>query len=48
MIEHRPHDQLGGTERDWLNAYHARVRETLSPLVDEDTKAWLATATRAI
>jgi Xaa-Pro aminopeptidase len=35
-------------ERDWLNAYHARVRETLSPLVDEDTKAWLATATRAI
>jgi len=35
-------------ERDWLNAYHARVRETLSPLVDEDTKGWLATATRAI
>ncbi len=35
-------------ERDWLNAYHARVRETLSPLVDEETTAWLATATRAI
>ena len=25
-------------ERDWLNAYHARVRETLSPLVDEETR----------
>jgi Xaa-Pro aminopeptidase len=35
-------------ERDWLNAYHARVRETLSPLVDDETRAWLATATRAI
>jgi len=35
-------------ERDWLNAYHARVRETLSPLVDDETRAWLATATQAI
>ncbi|MGH6890044.1 MAG: aminopeptidase P family protein [Rhizomicrobium sp.] len=35
-------------ERDWLNAYHARVRETLSPLVDAETKAWLAHATRAL
>jgi len=35
-------------ERDWLNTYHARVRETLSPLVDDETRAWLATATRAI
>jgi len=35
-------------ERDWLNAYHVRVRETLSPLVDDETRAWLATATRAI
>jgi len=35
-------------ERDWLNGYHARVRETLSPLVDDETRAWLATATRAI
>jgi Xaa-Pro aminopeptidase len=36
------------TEKDWLNAYHARVREVLSPLVDDGTKAWLAAATRAI
>jgi Xaa-Pro aminopeptidase len=39
---------LTSEERDWLNAYHARVRETLSPLVDEETRAWLETATRAI
>jgi Xaa-Pro aminopeptidase len=35
-------------ERAWLNLYHARVRETLSPLVDSETRAWLAHATRAI
>jgi Xaa-Pro aminopeptidase len=35
-------------EREWLNAYHARVRETLSPLVDDETRAWLEKATRAI
>jgi Xaa-Pro aminopeptidase len=35
-------------ERAWLNAYHARVRETLLPLVDEDTRSWLTDATRAI
>jgi Xaa-Pro aminopeptidase len=35
-------------ERDWLNAYHAKVRETLSPLVDGETKGWLDNATRAI
>ncbi len=35
-------------ERDWLNAYHARVREQLSPLVDTETKAWLDKVTRAI
>ena len=35
-------------ERDWLNAYHARVRDTLTPLVDPDTATWLKTATRAV
>ena len=35
-------------ERTWFNAYHKRVRETLSPLVDDETRTWLATATRAI
>ena len=35
-------------ELAWLNAYHLRVRETLSPLVDDETRAWLEQATRAI
>jgi Xaa-Pro aminopeptidase len=30
----------------WLDAYHARVRKTLSPLVDDATRAWLEEATR--
>ena len=39
---------LSGDERAWLNAYHARVRQTLMPLVDEDTRPWLEQSTRAI
>ena len=39
---------LAAAERDWLNAYHARVRETVGPLVDEETRPWLDHATRAI
>ncbi len=35
-------------ERAWLNAYHARVREELSKLVDGETRAWLEQATQAI
>jgi Xaa-Pro aminopeptidase len=35
-------------ERAWLNDYHARVRETLTPLVDAATAEWLKTATRAV
>lgn len=29
----------------WLNAYHDRVRKTLTPLVDPDTAKWLRAAT---
>ena len=32
----------------WLDAYHARVRETLTPLVDAATASWLAEATRPL
>jgi Xaa-Pro aminopeptidase len=39
---------LTEAERQWLNDYHRRVRETVEPKVDEATKAWLAEATRAI
>ncbi|HTE35405.1 MAG TPA: aminopeptidase P family protein [Reyranella sp.] len=35
-------------ERQWLNDYHRRVRETVGPQVDEPTRAWFAEATRAI
>ncbi|MBV6751671.1 aminopeptidase P family protein [Pseudomonas chlororaphis] len=35
-------------ERDWFNAYHAEVRERLSPLLDGAALAWLNTRTVAI
>lgn len=35
-------------ERCWLNAYHARVREEITPLVDAETAAWLAEATETV
>ena len=39
---------LDDDEIDWLDDYHARVRETLTPLVDPDTAHWLAAATQPI
>jgi Xaa-Pro aminopeptidase len=36
---------LSNDETAWLDAYHARVRETISPLVDSQTAGWLAAAT---
>lgn len=40
---------LTDPERDWLNAYHARVRAELTPLLDdEETLSWLAAATEPI
>jgi Xaa-Pro aminopeptidase len=39
---------LTDAERAWLNAYHARVREIVGPQVDDETRQWLETATRAI
>jgi Xaa-Pro aminopeptidase len=37
-------------EKDWLNAYHARVREAVAPGLADDTEAsaWLEQATRPI
>lgn len=37
---------MTAAEIAWLDAYHAEVREVLTPLVDADTAAWLAEATR--
>jgi len=39
---------LTADEVAWLNAYHARVRETITPLVDAATAKWLEGATRTI
>jgi Xaa-Pro aminopeptidase len=36
---------LSPDEIAWLDAYHARVRESLTPLVDAETKTWLVKAT---
>ncbi len=36
---------LTDAERAWLDAYHARVRKSVSPLVDKPTRAWLRDAT---
>jgi Xaa-Pro aminopeptidase len=39
---------LDEDEIAWLDAYHKRVREALSPLVDAETSQWLAEATQPI
>jgi len=39
---------LSAAEIDWLNAYHARVRSEITPLVDAATAQWLEDATRPI
>jgi Xaa-Pro aminopeptidase len=41
-------DLLDDDEAAWLDAYHARVRETIGPLVDGATGAWLEKATAPI
>jgi Xaa-Pro aminopeptidase len=39
---------LTPAETAWLDAYHARVRATIGPLVDAETAAWLAAATEPL
>jgi Xaa-Pro aminopeptidase len=39
---------LTNDEGRWLDDYHARVAAALGPLVDADTRAWLAVATRPL
>ncbi|MEK7265429.1 MAG: aminopeptidase P family protein [Pseudomonadota bacterium] len=39
---------LTEAERHWLNKYHARVRQTLTPLVTKDVADWLVHQTRSI
>jgi len=35
-------------ETVWLDRYHARVVEALSPLLDADSRAWLTAAARPL
>ncbi|MCB5943473.1 aminopeptidase P family protein [Acidocella sp. KAb 2-4] len=39
---------LGRDALDWLNAYHARVYDTLAPALDEPARRWLHAATAPI
>ena len=39
---------LTDTEKAWLNAYHARVREELSLLIADEDRDWLAAATEPL
>ncbi|WP_458760068.1 aminopeptidase P family protein [Afipia sp. TerB] len=40
--------RISKQELRWLNAYHARVRHEIRPLVDEATKVWLDAATEPL
>jgi Xaa-Pro aminopeptidase len=39
---------MTASEIDWLNAYHARVRDIMQEGLPDDEKVWLETATREI
>ncbi len=42
------HGLLTPDEIAWLDAYHARVAETIGPLVDKETLGWLRSATQPL
>lgn len=39
---------LSAEEKDWLNAYHQRVKDALAPHLTPDARVWLDQATRPI
>ncbi len=41
-------EMLTVDEREWLNAYHARCREVLSPLLSDTARAWMLDATALV
>ncbi len=41
-------DMLTEEERDWLNAYHEKVYELISPHLEAEEKEWLKTYTRKV
>jgi Xaa-Pro aminopeptidase len=40
--------RISKQELAWINAYHARVRDEIRPLLDEATKVWLDAATEPL
>ena len=46
---HAAHDPITGDEREWLDAYHAVVRERLLPRLDgEPARQWLMRRTEPL
>lgn len=41
-------EMLTDKEKDWLNAYHRQVYDTISPYLDDKEKEWLQYETRAV
>ncbi|MCQ0987482.1 aminopeptidase P family protein [Jiella marina] len=41
-------DMLTREEREWLDAYHRRVAEELGPIVSQEDRRWLDSATRPL
>jgi Xaa-Pro aminopeptidase len=41
-------ERMSRDEIEWLDAYHARVRQCLLPLLDKETAEWLTVATRPV
>ena len=39
---------LSAAEREWLDGYHARVRDALAPHLDGEAAPWLRAATEAV
>ncbi|SMO32542.1 aminopeptidase P family protein [Paracoccus laeviglucosivorans] len=39
---------MSASERDWLDAYHARVRDEIGPLVSSEAREWLVAATQPL
>ena len=49
-IDTRPivRSMLTAEETEWLNAYHRMVYDRLSPLLDEEHRAWLESKTKQL
>jgi len=41
-------DRLAPAERDWLDAYHARVLDLIGPRVSQTARDWLTAACAAL